>query len=191
MRKIPFLIKSFTFYVLYSLNAAVYAAQPADHAEIIATAGPMVRKVAQVLDEKVIDSMIVTTCASYGAVAGNYLSIKIMNNVNLMAGGRTIFKADERFEDDIGRVLGMVAGYHTGQYLVYLRHKITDPLFPQIYNFGEAGLNAGKALCENTITWVSNYTCSKIQTWTNYLNAYAMHGTPGVQNTSNVQKKTS
>ena len=171
--KTPSLMKNFAFLAIFSLNATVQAAQVEDHAQIIASAGPMIKKAVQVLDVKIIDSVIITTCAGYGAMAGNYVSIKMMENISYMAGGSGRFNVNERYEDDMGRILGTVAGYHTGRFVVYLRHKITDPLFPQLYNLGEAGLNAGKTLCENTATWFSQYTCTKVQAATNYLKNYA------------------
>lgn len=172
MKRPSVLIKSIFSICFFSLNATVHAAQAEDHAAIVASAAPMIKKAVQVLDEKVVDSMIVTACAGYGSAAGNCLSISMMEKISLMTGGRGYFNANERYEDDMGRVLGMVVGYHAGQYLVYLRHKITDPLFPRIYDLGAASVNAGKVLCENTVGWISGYTCDKVKKLTDYLNDY-------------------
>lgn len=173
MKKASILIKSFIFLGFFGSNAAVQAAQPEDHAEIIATAGPMIKKAAKVLDEKVIDTMIVATCASYGAEAGNYISIFAMERISLLTGGSGRFYVNERYEDDMGRMLGTVAGYHTGKYIAYLRHKFTDRFFPVLYDLGKKGLSAGEKACENTVNWLTDYVCGKVQGATNYLNAYA------------------
>lgn len=162
--KIPFLL----FKNFIALAIFIQVAQSQEHAEIIMSATPVIKKTLKMFDEKVVDSAIITTCATYGATTGSYLSIQGMK----LLSGRNYFNASERYEDDLGMYLGMVLGYHTGHFIVQLRHKITDPLFPQLFNFGAAGLNAGKTLCQNMAEGISSYFCYKLQQGTNFLTNY-------------------
>lgn len=156
------MIKRILFLSFVSLMNLSHAAQVDDHSEIVASAVPMLKKLAKVLDEKVIDSAIISYCASYGNEWGTRWTIKTMESVSYMWGGKGFFDAKERFEDNIGGgVLGAVAGYHTGRHIVYLRHKFTDSFFPQLYDLSEAALNACKTMCENSVTYITRISDKK------------------------------
>ncbi|WP_032112336.1 hypothetical protein [Candidatus Paracaedibacter symbiosus] len=167
------LLKSIIPTLIFGFYSSCNAAQPDDHAEMMALAVPALKKALEVVDTKVIDTLIVTTCAAYGSHIGEATSIRIMEKINDSMGIISRFRPQDRYEDDFGRYLGGITGYHMGKFIVHLRHKITDPLFPQLYDLAAASLNASKTLVENFVDRTSGYMCSKLRGATEYLNVYA------------------
>lgn len=87
---------------------------------------PVLKNAAIFVDTKIIDPMIITTCSSTLAVLGESV---VTNFFGKYYGNYNVFKADVRFEDNIGLILGASAGYEIGKHIVELRHMITDPIF--------------------------------------------------------------
>jgi hypothetical protein len=149
----------FTFFTVIHFsplesNAGEYQAQ------IIQSALPTLKKVANYVDTEVIDKMIIATCSSTGAALGHALSIKVLQQYY---GGR-YFNPENHLEDDLGWYLGMVAGYHLGEFTVRVRHHVTDPLFTRLGSFTITSLTVIKTLIESTAINVTTKICTKLQT---------------------------
>lgn len=134
-----------------------------NHAQLI------LNRIGEHVDRKVVDLAIVSTCATTCANVGYQLNLYALEWYY----AKPAYGLGMRSDDDIGYYVGLLAGTEIGYFLVTLRHKITDPLFPAMYNFGIAGLGAGKTFVENTVVASTGYLCTKLTGYTQWFKNYA------------------
>lgn len=131
----------------------------------------ILRTFARHFDNKVIDAFIISSCSSYGAVVGNQVAITVSHYGFEYFGAR--FNPKDHWEDELGAMMGGVIGYHTGLYLVDLRHVVTDRLFPQIASFSHACVSATHRGIQNKTMSFANWMCGILSRQENRLNGFA------------------
>ncbi len=136
--------------------------------DIVESTVPTLKKVAQYVDTEVIDNGIIMGCAYYGGVYGHMLNIKMLE----WSSGKKIYP-DQRYDDDILMVAGTWAGYKTGQFIVKVRHIVTDPVFSVGSQLTLSFLSAGKKLIENGAVSLANSMTTKMSTAEKKLKDYA------------------
>lgn len=119
-----------------------------DKAELIESAGFLLKKTARYIDTEIIDPAIMTFFTMGGAHVGNQASMFFLNLYFSKNKGIRI-NAQDRFEDDLGWCFGLYCGNQIGKFSVKLRHIITDPLFPALFNATFSVLEASKTYLEH------------------------------------------
>ena len=130
----------------------------------------MVKEFARHIDTKVIDATILTLCTTGGAQLGHSLNIFLLDQYYE---SRYKINYDSRMDDDFGWWFGGAIGAEFGHFFIKLRHQVTDPLFPAIYNLCAATTNTGKVLIESNVQRASQFMCNKVNGMTNYLKQYS------------------
>lgn len=138
----------------------------------------MLSLAAKHVDTKLLDQFIIGTCATSGALIGDNINTYLLkcvinyNNPSSSLNKVTLSFRDQRWDDDIGYALGLIAGTEVGHFVVHLRHRITDPLVPALWNLACSSTNALKVLTTNCVLKGSGWVIGKINGWNTWMNNY-------------------
>lgn len=170
MKIISIIVSFILFNYHVNLGAAV-------ESQSISSPQNIAKAIGRHVDVKLIDPFILATCASTGAMMGEQVNVYVLQSIiqwNNPSPNRQvhIYSREQRWDDDIGYTLGFIIGTEVGHFIVHLRHCVTDPLVPAVWNLTSTSVQASKVFVEKCVVDSTGWLLGKINGWNERMTEY-------------------